>query len=115
MDWGLFDKSAGENKFLREEIVYSSTVSNTDRHVRPKIFSYKREHTFNFFFKFFRRIYLIVLEGKERHHLILRFSLDNSIIIVYFVKNLLTTRITTLPVDRRVIKSGHSLDKVFLK
>lgn len=26
MDWGLFDKSAGENKFLREEIVYSSTV-----------------------------------------------------------------------------------------
>ncbi|XP_044731655.1 xenotropic and polytropic retrovirus receptor 1 isoform X2 [Chrysoperla carnea] len=25
MDWGLFDKSAGENKYLREEIVYSST------------------------------------------------------------------------------------------
>ncbi|GLV32101.1 uncharacterized protein CBL_11943 [Carabus blaptoides fortunei] len=25
MDWGLFDKAAGENKFLREEIVYSST------------------------------------------------------------------------------------------
>ncbi|KAJ4439085.1 hypothetical protein ANN_15042 [Periplaneta americana] len=25
MDWGLFDKSAGENTFLREEIVYSST------------------------------------------------------------------------------------------
>lgn len=28
MDWGLFDKNAGENTFLREEIVYSSTVSN---------------------------------------------------------------------------------------
>lgn len=27
MDWGLFDRNAGENKFLREEIVYSSTVS----------------------------------------------------------------------------------------
>lgn len=27
MDWGLFDKNAGENTFLREEIVYSSTVS----------------------------------------------------------------------------------------
>lgn len=27
MDWGLFDKNAGENKFLREEIVYSSLVS----------------------------------------------------------------------------------------
>lgn len=26
MDWGLLDKSAGENTFLREEIVYSSTV-----------------------------------------------------------------------------------------
>ncbi|XP_055841829.1 xenotropic and polytropic retrovirus receptor 1 [Episyrphus balteatus] len=25
MDWGLFDKNAGENKFLREEIVYTST------------------------------------------------------------------------------------------
>lgn len=29
MDWGLFDKAAGENKFLREEIVYSSTVSTS--------------------------------------------------------------------------------------
>ena len=27
MDWGLFDNNAAENKFLREEIVYSSTVS----------------------------------------------------------------------------------------
>lgn len=27
MDWGLFDNNAGENKFLREEVVYSSTVS----------------------------------------------------------------------------------------
>lgn len=27
MDWGLFDKAAGENKFLRDEIVYSSTVN----------------------------------------------------------------------------------------
>lgn len=26
MDWGLFDKNAGENTLLREEIVYSSTV-----------------------------------------------------------------------------------------
>ncbi|KAG4072934.1 hypothetical protein HA402_006614 [Bradysia odoriphaga] len=25
MDWGLFDKNANENRFLREEIVYSST------------------------------------------------------------------------------------------
>uniref|UniRef100_A0A6M2DGX2 Putative small molecule transporter n=1 Tax=Xenopsylla cheopis TaxID=163159 RepID=A0A6M2DGX2_XENCH len=25
MDWGLFDSNAGENQFLREEIVYSST------------------------------------------------------------------------------------------
>lgn len=29
MDWGLFDKNAGENTLLREEIVYSSTVSLT--------------------------------------------------------------------------------------
>ena len=27
MDWGFFDKNAGENKYLREVIVYSSKVS----------------------------------------------------------------------------------------
>lgn len=27
-DWGLFDKNAGENVLLREEIVYSSSVRN---------------------------------------------------------------------------------------
>jgi len=26
MDWGLFDKNAGENRFLREELVYSHKV-----------------------------------------------------------------------------------------
>jgi len=52
MDWGLFDKSAGENKFLREETVYSSSVSATDRHIRPKVLSYKREHIFAYCFTF---------------------------------------------------------------
>lgn len=31
LDWGLFDNNAGENKFLREEIVYSSPVSLNSR------------------------------------------------------------------------------------
>ena len=26
MDWGLFDSNAGDNRFLREEIVYSNVV-----------------------------------------------------------------------------------------
>lgn len=26
MDWGILDRNAGENKFLREEIVYASKV-----------------------------------------------------------------------------------------
>ena len=26
MDWGLLDKGAGENKFLREEVVYAFKV-----------------------------------------------------------------------------------------
>jgi len=26
MDWGLFDRNAGENTFLREEIVYPQKV-----------------------------------------------------------------------------------------
>lgn len=30
MDWGLFDRNAEENKFLREEIVYSSTVRTSN-------------------------------------------------------------------------------------
>lgn len=34
MDWGLFDKNAGENTFLREEIVYSSSVSFLLLHTR---------------------------------------------------------------------------------
>jgi len=29
MDWGLFDVYEGDNKFLREEIVYGSTVMLT--------------------------------------------------------------------------------------
>lgn len=35
MDWGLFDKNANENKFLREEIVYSSTVSRVAFQWKP--------------------------------------------------------------------------------
>lgn len=27
MDWGLMDKKAGENRFLREEVVYAYKVS----------------------------------------------------------------------------------------
>lgn len=27
MDWGLLDSNAGENRFLREEVVYSAAVS----------------------------------------------------------------------------------------
>jgi len=57
----------------------------------------------------------MILEGKQRHHSFLRFSYNDSTVIVYFVKNLLTTRVTTLPVNRWVIKSGHSWHKVFLK
>lgn len=29
MDWGLFDRNAGENTLLREEIVYPQKVSGT--------------------------------------------------------------------------------------
>jgi hypothetical protein len=44
MDWGLFDSNAGDNRFLREEIVYSNVVRlhfsfsiSTDRHEIFKI------------------------------------------------------------------------------
>jgi len=29
MDWGLLDSNADENRFLREEVVYSTAVSRT--------------------------------------------------------------------------------------
>ena len=40
MDWGLFDKNAGDNRFLREELVYSTQVSRplhsaTDTGAKP--------------------------------------------------------------------------------
>lgn len=33
MDWGFFDKNAGENKFLREVCIYSSKVSVSANHL----------------------------------------------------------------------------------
>lgn len=43
MDWGLFDRGAGENTFLREEIVYPhkvetdslTTNADTQKHCYP--------------------------------------------------------------------------------
>lgn len=32
MDWGLFDRNAGENTFLREEIVYPQKVRLSSYH-----------------------------------------------------------------------------------
>lgn len=48
MDWGLFDKGAGENTFLREEIVYPQKVkcdrraeyaAHTHKHRCPNLVS----------------------------------------------------------------------------
>lgn len=37
MDWGLLDSNAGENRFLREEVVYSAAVSkNVTEHLMAK-------------------------------------------------------------------------------
>lgn len=58
MDWGLFDRNAGENKFLREEIVYSSTVcgkSHNRSHVRS---------SFKSFLSFLRRHFTISRSSK---------------------------------------------------
>jgi xenotropic and polytropic retrovirus receptor 1 len=39
MDWGFFDQNAGENKFLRAEVVYSSKVcSCVVQNLKAKIF-----------------------------------------------------------------------------
>lgn len=48
MDWGLFDRNAGENKFLREEIVYSSTVSSEMWLHRFHEFKYSNEFISSF-------------------------------------------------------------------
>jgi len=38
MDWGLFDKNAGENTFLREGIVYPQKVRMQPAFIREKEF-----------------------------------------------------------------------------
>lgn len=56
MDWGLFDRNAGENKFLREEIVYSSTVSkicprqNYEYLIKYAVYWWKMVYDLYFFF-----------------------------------------------------------------
>ena len=44
MDWGLLDKNAGENKFLREETVYRSTVCPSVIFLIIALFAKKRRH-----------------------------------------------------------------------
>lgn len=36
MDWGLLDSNAGENRFLREEVVYSTAVSKITNNIVAK-------------------------------------------------------------------------------
>lgn len=36
MDWGLFDRGAGENTFLREEIVYPHKVKDCQKKKKEK-------------------------------------------------------------------------------
>lgn len=40
MDWGLFDRNAGENTFLREEIVYPHKVFGTT----DRLFEFQRTY-----------------------------------------------------------------------
>ena len=50
MDWGLLDRGAGENTFLREEIVYPQKVhthrdthtdTHTQRHTHTRVLGYE--------------------------------------------------------------------------
>lgn len=47
MDWGLFDSKANDNTFLREEIVYSSTVCSSSKIYTIKLFVGKDLHLYN--------------------------------------------------------------------
>lgn len=58
MDWGLFDKNAGENTFLREEIVYSTVsivqMKSTNRNINY-IFHTLFTHTGLLLLRYYRR------------------------------------------------------------
>lgn len=103
MDWGLFDKNAGENTFLREEIVYSSTVS--DCHV-------SRDVSINIFFHLQFFYYFAIIED-----LALRFAWALSF---YLTENkmispeLMTSILAPLEVFRRFVWNFFRLENEHL-
>lgn len=54
MDWGLFDSGAGENTFLREEIVYPHKVECEHTHTR--MCTHTHTHTYDAVSSVFRLI-----------------------------------------------------------
>lgn len=54
MDWGLFDENTkdGENKFLRDEVVYSSKVSYFMAMILLHCFQFSRQFNFDDFIEF---------------------------------------------------------------
>ena len=79
IDWGLFDKSAGENKYLREEIVYTPAVSSRES------ISYRSPlHQLRFYLKYISKIVLecFVLLPKQIAAIFYRRRVRNVIIPV---------------------------------
>jgi len=93
MDWGLLDSNAGENRFLREEVVYSSAVSKiTNNNVQlQKETSYITRVFQNFY-------YFAIIED-----FILRFIWIASFVLVecgYISSDLMTSVVAPLEVFR---------------
>lgn len=89
MDWGLFEVYEGDNKFLREEIVYSSTV----------IKIYLNYYYPNFFQRFY---YFAIVED-----FILRFAWVTTYMnskLKFVPYDILSTLLPPLEVFRYVIK-----------
>lgn len=58
MDWGLLELKSGDNKFLREETVYSSNVS------APRIVNFNSE-LFLIYFDFIFAVDLLLWNGRR--------------------------------------------------
>lgn len=72
MDWGLFDRGAGENTFLREEIVYPHKVEANIKHTCTD--TYKHSHTVTLILSPLRPGLLLLCHFRRRDP---AFCLDN--------------------------------------
>ena len=96
MDWGLVDKNAGENRFLREEIVYAYKVIKIILILNPhpaKLFAVVFRHLkLELLTQIPWNIYHDVLYSESTHEIQLQWFIVHTLNVGLSVKNAFYTR-----------------------